>query len=572
MTTQNRDRIGNRNGSRALALLLLVAPLVGCDVAVVAALASRSKSSSSSSGAAAPDTSFRIYVSSLGAAALDLDNEKIALDAAGGVPGAAWVLAGTGTSTQELDVTLLAGGPFTAVLIQAPEAQDYRIDALELLDTDGTTLESAAAASIRSDETLLEANAAGTPDGATADTDSLPAAKAYLFARFAAPVTLFRVTLAGTARAGGDLEFVLTLPRLGDQFSGGVAVAPSGGITLPFVDQASRNVILGRVDADGGGATITVIEADTNVTGGLPCAVVDAARDRVYVSYMRAPALTSEENLRVSRYSLATPGAATTVTDLAVLGIERVEANALALDPIGELLVAGGRPAVVGGLSPWLRKVNVADTEVWTTPTLATGTGHYFHGAAADAAGNVFAVGDTAAAGGDWQIQRYNSAGVPTPAAPRTEGDAGQDRAVAAAVDGNSLYVGGSFDRTGAGEGRNGLLFKYDAADLTPAGGAFPIEINGADDGNDEILDLAVDGGDVFVVGFTTVSSPAQGENGFVRRYSSAGALVWERSFHHGVGNDRAVSVAVGGGFVVVAAEVTIAGGSTDLQVRKYVR
>jgi hypothetical protein len=567
-----------RAGNRAvLAVALALQLLGGCDVAVAGYLASRSSSKhSSSGGVVAPDTTFKIYVRNLGSTPTDLDNERTALNLAGGIPGAAWTLVFTGTSSQDLDVSALAGGPFTAVLIQAPEALDYRIDAIELIDANGVSIESAAAASIRSDQLTVanpQANAAGSPDGKTADTDSTPTAQAYLFARFTAPVTLFRVTLAGSTRVSGDVEFAFTLPRLGDQLSGGIAVAPSGQSMLPFVDAVSRNVILARVDPDGASAPTTSVELDTNVTGGLPCALVDAPRDRVYVSYMRAPAPTSEENIRVSRYSLATPGAATTVTELAVLGIERVETNALAVNPIGELLVAGGRPGTIGGLSHWLRKVNEG-TEVWSTPTVASGTGNYFHGVATDSSGNVFAVGDVNTAAGDWHIQRFTSAGTPTPATARTEGGVGADRAVAAAVDATFLYVGGYFDRSALAipEARNGLLFKYNAADLTPVGGAFPVEINGFDNADDEIMDIAFDGGELFVVGYTTVNTPAQGQNWFVRKYTAAGALVWERTYHHGFGNDRAISVAVNGNFIVVAGEVTISGGTTDLHVRKYVR
>ncbi|HEX7900410.1 MAG TPA: hypothetical protein VF950_21760 [Planctomycetota bacterium] len=556
-----------------MAFALALQLLCGCDVAVAGLLASRSGKSSSSSGAAAPDITYKVFTRNLPSAVpADLDTERNAIIGTGGVPGGAWTLVTTGTGTQNFDITGLAGGPFNAVLIQAPEAEDYRIDSIELVDANGITIDSAAAATIRSDEVVNDVEAAGTPDGKTANTDSLPAAKAFLFARFTTSVTLFRVTLAGTTRSPGDVEFAFTLPRGVNQLSGGVAVAPSGQIMLPFADEGTRNIILARLEADGGSVTTTAVELDTNVTGGLPCALVDAPRDRVYVSFMRAPVPTSEENLRVVRYSLATPGAPTTATELAVLGIERVEANALALDPIGEMMVAGGRPATLGGLTHWLRKVNIADTEVWVTPTPATGTGNYFHGVATDGSGNVFAVGDNNSAAGDWQIQRFNSAGTPAPASAVTEGDTGADRAVTAAVGGASLYVGGYFTR--AGEGRNGLIFKYNASDLTDdAGGGFPLEINGFDDANDEVTDIAFDGGELFVVGFTTVNTPAQGQNWFVRKYSTAGALVWERTYHHGFGNDRAITVAISGTHIVVAGEVTITGGTTtDLHVRKYVR
>jgi hypothetical protein len=568
---RNWNRIGARGAWLVFALALALQLLGGCDVAVAGYLASRSGGKhSSSGGVVAPDTTYKIYVRQLGPAPLDLDTEDGILEAAGGVPSGAWVFVASGTGSQTLDIAAVVGGPFNSILITAPEAEDYRVDALERIDANGVSVGSAAAADIRSDEVTNESEAAGVPDGKTANTNSLPGAQAYLFVRFGTSLDLLRITLAGATRAAGDVEFAFTESRLANQLSGGVAVAATGQTYLPFVDEASRNVLITRISSDGTTSSTISIEVSTNVTGGLPCALIDQGRDRLYVSFVRS-SVGSEENLRVSRLTLSSFDGLTTFTEAPVVGVERVEPNALCVNSIGEFLVCGGRPGTIGGIAHWLRKLNVADVEAWSTPTPASGTGNYFHGVATDSSANVFAVGDTNTAGGDWYIQRFTSAGSPLPVSPITEGDTGVDQAVTAAVGGASLYVGGYFTR--AGEGRNGLVFKYNAVDLTSdAGGGFPIEINGFDDANDEIMDIAFDGGELFVVGYTTVNSPAQGENWFVRKYTAAGVLVWDRTYHHGFGNDRAVSVVVNGTYIIVSGEVTISGGTTDLHVRKYAR
>lgn len=159
----------------------------------------------------------------------------------------------------------------------------------------------------------------------------------------------------------------------------------------------------------------------------------------------------------------------------------------------------------------------------------------------------------------DWSEAR-NDAGVTN----------GRGQAVGIDSAGN-VYAGGYYTR--AGSGRDMMLLRYPQAG-PPASVPFPTAFQA---GDDEILDLAVDTDDsVWVVGYETVTSPAQGRNIVLYHISAAGALLLKRTFDGGVGDDRAVSVVLssGGGknFVYVVGEQTVAGPETDVLVRKYVR
>jgi hypothetical protein len=92
---------------------------------------------------------------------------------------------------------------------------------------------------------------------------------------------------------------------------------------------------------------------------------------------------------------------------------------------------------------------------------------------------------------------------------------------------------------------------------------------NGAANGDDEILDIALDtDGSIYAVGYETVSG--QGQNIWVRKYDTNLNPVWTRTHDGGVGNDRAISVAIHGDQVVVAGYETVSGGLTKFVLRVY--
>jgi len=171
-----------------------------------------------------------------------------------------------------------------------------------------------------------------------------------------------------------------------------------------------------------------------------------------------------------------------------------------------------------------------------------------------------------------------NSQDTPTPGAivedwseARTEagGPPGKGQSVGIDSAGN-VYAGGYYTR--AGTGRDMMLLRY-----PPAGPPASVPVNALFSGDDEILDLAVAADDsVYVVGYETVTSPAQGRNLILLHISAAGAPLLKRTLHGGLGDDRAVSVVLSSDgakdFVYVVGEVTVAGAETDVIVRKYVR
>lgn len=137
-----------------------------------------------------------------------------------------------------------------------------------------------------------------------------------------------------------------------------------------------------------------------------------------------------------------------------------------------------------------------------------------------------------------------------------------------------NVYVGGFLTRTvgGTPHGKDAAILKFTNAG-TPVGGAFPLLYNGVANGDDEVLDLAIDvNGDLYAVGYETVAG--QGRNLWVRRYASDGSILWTRT-HAGSsasGDDRAVSVQLSATHVFVVGEVTNTGTNKDLHVRKYVK
>jgi hypothetical protein len=117
-----------------------------------------------------------------------------------------------------------------------------------------------------------------------------------------------------------------------------------------------------------------------------------------------------------------------------------------------------------------------------------------------------------------------------------------------------------------AAQGRNGVLIRYGTS-----GSLLQLALqNGLANGDDEILDIAVEAGAIYAVGYETVAG--QGENMWVRKYDSAFNPVWTRTHHGGFGNDRAISVAIHGDQLVVAGFETISGGKTKLALRVYAK
>lgn len=189
-------------------------------------------------------------------------------------------------------------------------------------------------------------------------------------------------------------------------------------------------------------------------------------------------------------------------------------------------------------------------------------------GVAVGSDGGVYVTGYTEAAGfnADLLVQKYSAAGVllwtRTYDGPAKWQDAGLG--VACGHDGSAYVTGGAWVE---GQGFNLLLRKY-----TPTGAvAWTRMFNGRASGYDSGSGVAVGGdGSVYVAGVTSVDG--QGNDLLVRKYSSAGAPLWQATYN-GVANgaDEGFGVAAGpDGGVYVTGATSVAGQGADLLLQKY--
>jgi len=177
-----------------LAALVLLSGLLGCDVAVVAALASKKKGGSSSTAAPAPDTTFRLWVSELGA--ITGAAEQATLLGNHGDPDAKWVPVTPVPATGSGEYTMppATAGGFNAILIQATDLQVYEVDAFEIIDATGTTM-AAPATVFAGNVTGALSLAQGYPDGLGLVTAATATDRAFVFMKHSAPITRFHLSL-----------------------------------------------------------------------------------------------------------------------------------------------------------------------------------------------------------------------------------------------------------------------------------------------------------------------------------------------------------------------------------------
>ena len=134
---------------------------------------------------------------------------------------------------------------------------------------------------------------------------------------------------------------------------------------------------------------------------------------------------------------------------------------------------------------------------------------------------------------------------------------------------GGNIYVGGFI--TTSAQGKNAILNKLDpsgAAAVAP----WPFVLNGSANGDDEILSLVVEGNTVYATGYETATS--QGKNLFVMKIDVSGnpLVLWKRTFHGGVGDDRGVSLKTTATHVFVSGDIDVGGGDFDIFVWKLLK
>lgn len=579
-------------------LLTLLSGLLGCDVAVVALLASKGGSSSSKSPAAfTPDVTFRLWVAELGGAAGTVQEGLIRTNNGDPDPGT-WTQIPVGTTSGEFTMPTPATTGFNAILIQATDAQVYEIDAIEVIDATGTTTETAAAGTTFGSANLVAdfSKAQGAPNGVGLATLATPTERSFVFFKRTAAITTFRINLwrQGASRSSGDVEWAQTLARGGDQKAGGAAVNSLGKTYLSFKEGVS--LLMVRYDNVGnivdhlpGPGQVTSLETSVPSSGTASIAVNRATND-VFVATTYDPG-----NIALYRFFGDNRIPSDSDNSIATSGLDLVEANGLTLNSDGDLIVAGAADfgMLAGGVGHYLRKHDKGTLDnMWgfTTPPAPPNDGttsprptyNYAVAADVDGSGNriIYPTGDlntilTLGSEDAYTTKVRDLATASNPTGAVTELWASQiqgsgtrpARGQAIGVDGNhNVYVAGFC----TGTGLDSFIVTYDgSAAPTPAAIAF---FNLTRTGNDEFLDVAVEpDGTVYATGYET--NGTQDEDLVLYKIAANRAIVWKRTVNGSANlKDRGVQVISTPTHVMVVGELGIAAGNIDIHVRKYVK
>ncbi|MCX4247489.1 SBBP repeat-containing protein [Paraliomyxa miuraensis] len=218
------------------------------------------------------------------------------------------------------------------------------------------------------------------------------------------------------------------------------------------------------------------------------------------------------------------------------------EIHGVAIDPTGNVLVAGYTTTAAGQRDVWVRKYSGAGVAQWTRT--ATGTGGQNdegHAIASDSMGNVIVTGYVwgGASSRDLWVRKYDSAGneqwTRTHDGPASNNDEGFG--VAADSAGNVIVTG--YETTDT-VGPDVWVRKYD-----PDGDElWTSTYNAPQDGYDVGRAVTVDGDDAVIVA-GSIFRGSQSDNIWVRKYDSDGNELWTSTYNSdGFGIDVANAVA----------------------------
>ncbi len=198
--------------------------------------------------------------------------------------------------------------------------------------------------------------------------------------------------------------------------------------------------------------------------------------------------------------------------------------------------------------------------------TLGGSSSDYGLGIAVDSSGNVYVAGYTTSQGagnGDVLITKYNTSG--TIQWQRSLGGASSDAGYGIAVDGSgNVYVTGYTGSQGAG-GSDALITKYSTS------GAIQWQRSLGGSGGDYGRDIAVDSsGNVYVTGYT-LSQGAGSSDALITKYNTSGTIQWQRSLG-GSDFDYGYGIAVDSSGNVYVAGITLSqgAGGSDALITKY--
>ena len=529
----------------------------GCEVGAAAYFMSRGDKSSDGSAVVVAPPTFKTWIAHIpDNNAADL--EHAALIALDGKPGPTWTELGNAEATFIFDP---AADPasINAILIQASSTQDYEIDSIEILDDQGRVIEHASGPTwsnlVNSPNSMK-----GPPDGDPAVTVAVGDVRAFIFTLYSEPIDRFRINgrPPTSAPALGDVVAVGGYSSGFDERPGGMAIDANGLIHLTL--SVSNTVRLLRYGLDGNLVDDVQIETGITTSVGSHSVALDSSGEIFTASTIL------DGRVRVRQYhpNLSVGWSRTFFSGHTS---DRVEANGIAVDESGDVVVAGAMNSP-SGLEYWQAKVAGVDGSDIFDSTFGGGPGAtYWHGVATGPGNLIYATGTTdflnviqgliIRFSPDGAFEWFDIFGNSAPLE-----DVGRTVALDSA---GNLFVAGSLGT--AAEGRNSVLIRYGTDEFLPAATTF----NGLANGDDEILDISADtDGSIYAVGYETVSG--QGENIWVRKYDANLNPVWTRTHDGGVGNDRAISAAIHGDQLVVAGYQTVTGGQTKFVLRVYAK
>jgi hypothetical protein len=574
-------------------VLTLLSGLLGCDVAVVAILASRNNKKSTNSTPPPPDTRYFVYGATLtgGTEATEKGN----IVAAGGNPGGNWTLLGGGTATADFPFST----GMNAVLVQTTLNQAYDIDAVEGHDASDNIVSTFTTTNF-SDQVTNTNNIAGFPDGTVSTAQATSTQNAFIFQILPASATTVKavrvfISPNGGTRASGDPNWNTPWTRGGDQIPGGAASNSVGTTFFGATDIGSQAQWVLGVDASGnlqtGGANpIFSLEAGTLVGVGSISVAVDSG-DHVIVANVTTSDISGGSATHCGiRWRKLNPGITlpllwplTAVWDIpfAGTGMNLVGSNGVVVDSAGNVLIAGGNDVGSGSSKNgrWLQKVDGAGGGfVWNQTGPSDTNSTWWRGVAIGPGDAIVSTGDVTTAGpGPVEIftRTTNTGNTSTSDATFSEAGVQADLGQAAAVDGSgSSYVGGNLGVSGPS--KNAVILKTLSGSTAPA--QWFVQTANAPS---EILGLrSLSDGTIYAVGYETVAAnnaatgKPQGQNFMVLKIDPAGNVLWKRTYDSGQGDDQAVSAALTSTSLVVVGQVSTASGAEgkDVFVISYAR
>jgi uncharacterized delta-60 repeat protein len=330
---------------------------------------------------------------------------------------------------------------------------------------------------------------------------------------------------------------------------GGVAIDSAGNVVAvgSTFDAAQNDDVWIRKYAPDG--TVQWTQTFHAVTSDVAHAVAIAANDDIFVAGSSFT-LEDDRDVWVRRYDPAGGGGFIVTANGSGDGAD--EARGIAIDPSGNLLVAGYVTTASAGRDIWVRKYTATGATLWTrTAAGSDGQNDEGHGVATDAAGNVIVTGFVWAGADerDVWVRKYDPDGnedwTATHDGPASASDEGNGVATDSA--GNVVVTG--YEETAA-VGRDVWVRKYD-----PDGAEMWTQTyNAPQDATDIGRGVAVDASDAIIVGGSIFRGP-QADNVWVRKYDPAGAEIWTVVYNSdGFLSDVVNAVAVDGEDDVVAA------------------